>query len=436
MITPTVVVFVPGILGTQLTLDGEVVWPGTVLEYVRGYDRMDQLLDNRTVAGDIIRSFGPMKQYVTLVDDLARCGYSEVVSPRTLYVLGYDWRKDNSMSASLLADQLDEVVRIHGAAVNIGVVAHSMGGLVARYYLESGEYAERPAFARVCQLITLGTPHRGAALALAAARGDIPRLFLSKEQVKALANHTDYPSLYQLLPPQDEPFLWDEAVAAGLEPVDVYAPAMAHQLGLSLENLASAQRFRSGLSLERRPSHVRYFSFYGTAQKTITSMRLTSAGGGPQVRPFDAENGGDETVPVWSAGLNGVQGLPVGGEHGTIFRDDALRLTLASLLGKKGVLAGEPQRTTVLVPKHVVAPEERMTIQLAFATPTAVLQGSIAFRRVTIQDDDAVGIAAPFGKPSAIQYSGSHLNRLEFTVTAPEFAGFYEAVYTSALDGD
>jgi triacylglycerol esterase/lipase EstA (alpha/beta hydrolase family) len=53
------------------------------------------------------------------------------------------------------------------AARTVDVVAHSMGGLVARYYLSDSGYSENPALSinPVHKLITIGTPHSGSDLA-------------------------------------------------------------------------------------------------------------------------------------------------------------------------------------------------------------------------------------------------------------------------------
>jgi triacylglycerol esterase/lipase EstA (alpha/beta hydrolase family) len=60
-----------------------------------------------------------------------------------------------------------------------------MGGLVCRYYLESSAFSQEPGFASVESLITIGTPHRGAALALTAAVGLEKRLSLKRTAIFA-----------------------------------------------------------------------------------------------------------------------------------------------------------------------------------------------------------------------------------------------------------
>ena len=175
-----------------------------------------------------------------------------------------------------------------------------MGGLVSRYYLESGEFSARPAFAAVRQLITLGTPHRGAPLALTAALGMEKRLFLSADQVKTLVNDDRYSALYQLLPPEDEPFLWDEAATAEFSPVPLAGDLIA-KLGLSTANVKSARDFRAKLDITKRPKDVRYFFFIGSRQQTTCAALILQQQQPISVRKIDQDDAGDGTVPIWSA---------------------------------------------------------------------------------------------------------------------------------------
>lgn len=434
MAAPKVVVFIPGILGSELVHKGRVVWPGTVGEYVRGYDRMPQLLDEETVVGGVIRRYGPLQQYQPLIDDFHECGFEEVGSPATLRLFPYDWRRDNAQAATGLAALLEDVVSQHGVEVTVALVAHSMGGLVARHYLESDVYTERPAFRTVRQLITLGTPHAGAPLALAAATGKIGRLFLGARQVRELAMRPEYPALYQLLPEARNPFAWNLDVSEDFAPLDIYDAHVASRLELSNENLESARRFRSTLSLARRPEHVRYFAFYGTEVETITAVGLLPWKDGYRVDLLTAKRGGDETVPGWSALLDGVQGYAVGGEHGTIFRDHLLRRFLAGLLGRKGVLAAGAPTMVMLVPQKVVPPDGTLAIQLSLITPVAALHGRIQFRRVPTDEQGHEGEPIPFGSPYEVSYAGGDVSRLELQLKAPAYAGFYQAEFVPGGD--
>ncbi|NEU72907.1 hypothetical protein PI95_010105 [Hassallia byssoidea VB512170] len=110
------------------------------------------------------------------------------------FEFAYDWRRDNRVAARLLKKLIDEKLLIwqktHPEAKVI-IIAHSMGGLVSRYYLEHLDGAEH-----CTALITLGTPYRGSVKALD---------FLANGfQKKPLPDLTDvlrsFTSIYQLLP--------------------------------------------------------------------------------------------------------------------------------------------------------------------------------------------------------------------------------------------
>ena len=155
-----VAVLIPGIMGSEFQLRGEVIWPGPLRNLLFTYRLMPQLLDPDLVATDVIRSYATSNQYQAIIDDLGTLGFRE--SNRTLIVFPYDWRKANELSAEKLADAIEEGVTSQGINAEFTLIAHSMGGLIARYYLESGDFAQHRGFNQVRRLITLGTPHRGA----------------------------------------------------------------------------------------------------------------------------------------------------------------------------------------------------------------------------------------------------------------------------------
>jgi hypothetical protein len=218
-----------------------------------------------------------------------------------------------------------------------------MGGLVSRYYLESNKFNKRSGFDNVQRLITLATPHNGAAIALPLVLGYEKRLFLSKSQVLEACSDPRYPAAYQLLPPEGEPFAWDESAEQRLGPIDIYSSAVAGQLGLIKANLEAASRFHGALDVSRRPARVRYFCFSGTQQTTATHVMIqpTSRTTSTPAK-IEEDDGGDGTVPTWSSFVPRFQRMFVGGEHSTIYQTRSLRRALATLLGKEGYLAGVP----------------------------------------------------------------------------------------------
>jgi pimeloyl-ACP methyl ester carboxylesterase len=75
----------------------------------------------------------------------------------TLFVFAYDWRQSNRVSAQNLKEYIECVRSIHNNS-RVDIIAHSMGGLVARRYL-----IDNPSNHGVARLITIATPFYGAA---------------------------------------------------------------------------------------------------------------------------------------------------------------------------------------------------------------------------------------------------------------------------------
>jgi pimeloyl-ACP methyl ester carboxylesterase len=431
-----VAILVPGIMGSVLELNNKVVWPGSALAIILGSSfsnqDMDKLMDPNLTATDVIRSVSISRQYVNLIEDLGRCGFRESDAPPTLYLCAYDWRKDNKLSADTLAAIINRAFDQHGSGVEISIIAHSMGGLISRYYLESGTYNARPGFSAVRRLLALATPHRGAPLALNAALGLEKRLWLNKAQVSRLTNDPRYPAVYQLMPPSDEPFIWNEASEFGQ--IDVYDPAIAQALKLVPANLDSARNFQAKLDLNKRPRHngkpIRYFFFSGTRQKTVSAVTMLETSAAQyRVRSKELEDAGDGTVPVWSSALTGVQGQPVGGEHSTIYKNDLLRTTMAVLLGQAGVLAAAPDHVEVALRERVVNPNDAVHAALTFSRAVDKLNGRLSVERAQF---DAQGQLTGFSRPVSlhpISYTGLNAEKLSVIFTAPAFPGVYRVAY-------
>ncbi len=112
-------------------------------------------------------NFPPFVDYgKTLLQTFTQAGYRR---NRDLFVAFYDWRKPVEESArNYLVPWIDRAKKAAGADKVI-LIGHSMGGLVARSYIQSSAYRND-----VDRLITLGTPHRGSAEAYTAWAGAEP----------------------------------------------------------------------------------------------------------------------------------------------------------------------------------------------------------------------------------------------------------------------
>lgn len=215
------VVFLPGITGSVLAKDGHDVWAisaGSLWAALRsrGGSLRDLVLEDDDpelpVAPDGVTAPRLIKG-PHLAPGLAKIdGYAPVVeailakfdvvpavegsdAPANFIEFPYDWRRDNRAAARLLADtvntRLDAWKRATGVPdPKVILIGHSMGGLIARHYLEVMGGWER------CRaLITYGTPYRGSLNALSFLADGFRKFGLDLSDVLRSC-----PSVYQLLP--------------------------------------------------------------------------------------------------------------------------------------------------------------------------------------------------------------------------------------------
>lgn len=208
-----------------------------------------------------------------------------------LLTFPYDWRLDNRVHAHRLAKEIDAHLRAFkertGAEeAQVVIVAHSMGGLIARYYLDV-LHGWRDCRA----LITLGTPHRGSPRALdALANG-----FRLLPGVSALTRRL--PSVHQLLPVY--PVLDSGAGHARLAETSPLP-------GLDPELVADGLEFHRELQASF-DAHQVIVPVVGTRQRTTlqsarldgTSVLCSTDPPGPRIPAELAD--GDGTVPRVSA---------------------------------------------------------------------------------------------------------------------------------------
>jgi len=197
----------PGILGTELKKGNDLLWMNLIkMLYYSTDSFMDPLMmnqngtavDNTVIKGDIVRNkfytLGTYHYFDLLINQFINSGYSE---SQDLFVFPYDWRLDITQSAIALQTKINEILQQTGSP-KVNLVAHSMGGLVAKQYLVYGQANQ------VNKVLFLGTPHYGAAKALKVLLfGDsfgVPFNLLSPTEMKKLASNMF--SVYQLLPGQ------------------------------------------------------------------------------------------------------------------------------------------------------------------------------------------------------------------------------------------
>jgi pimeloyl-ACP methyl ester carboxylesterase len=118
--------------------------------------------------------------------------------PANYFEFPYDWRRDNRVSAELLRRLVRRELPRWAATLADGepkviLIGHSMGGLVAKYYLDAlGGWQQCRA------LLTFGTPFRGSVKALDLLVNGISKYGVEAEALSELVRR--FTSVYQLLP--------------------------------------------------------------------------------------------------------------------------------------------------------------------------------------------------------------------------------------------
>lgn len=204
------IIFIPGIMGTSIVRhDGTSLWPPigiipTPSSRIRAL-ALDQngndIYKNRASPKDVIRnikvSLGvtiyERPVYSNFYSFFAKNGYAE---NKSLFSFPYDWRKDLRLASSQLAKKVEQVKK-QTDANKVILIAHSMGGLVARHYL-----SDNGNWSNIEKLFMLATPHHGAPKAFLVLRygqeSPIPSIFASSFDVMATTGNM--PGLYTLLP--------------------------------------------------------------------------------------------------------------------------------------------------------------------------------------------------------------------------------------------
>ena len=220
----------------------------------------------------------------------------DVVPGETYIEFPYDWRRDNRVAARQLQRLVDEKLhaqRQRNPDAKLILIGHSMGGLVARYFLECLD-----GWQDTRALITFGTPHRGSLNAADfLVNGFVKKLGPLKvaDLSRLLRSLT---SVYQLLP---------------IYPcVDVGAGNAARRRGRRCRGVdqaraaAALHRLPPGHRGRRRPpttrTPTRIHSVVGITQGTKQSGRLDGDRLVMRASRYDGEDmGGDGTVPRVSA---------------------------------------------------------------------------------------------------------------------------------------
>jgi pimeloyl-ACP methyl ester carboxylesterase len=291
------VLILPGIMGSRLETAGDVLWIDP-LRIAAG--RLKELILPST------RSIRPMGvllfSYAKLKLKLDIAGFDARFIP-------YDWRLGiDELGANLAA-------RIAAAGNPVVLIAHSMGGLIAR--IAAKQLPKR----LVRRLIMLGAPNGGSFAPVQALRGTYPFVrkmsrFDRRHSAEYLAEEVfcTFPGIYHMLPPRQhrtgvdllDPRCWPKA---GPMP----DAALLGQVEGVRERMAAP---------DRRMVHI-----VGVNRETVVEVRRTASG-----FEYGSSMNGDGTVPVALAMLPKLSTYFVDEWHGNLANNSRVIRAIIELL--------------------------------------------------------------------------------------------------------
>jgi pimeloyl-ACP methyl ester carboxylesterase len=215
-------VILPGIMGSRLEHpDGRAAWLNVGNVFGHHDLRLPPLLPLKS-SRDTLRPFGLIgvdemiprlfgfTEYADLLGLLQEAGFhrnerSGGKRGAIFHVFTYDWRHDIVESARRLGEYLEALAEARGEPdARFNLVGHSMGGLVARYYLryggaEPGGPVTWEGARRISQLILVATPNAGSIFSLDAVLNGNPVGMSNTTLAARVIAHM--PAIYQLMPP-------------------------------------------------------------------------------------------------------------------------------------------------------------------------------------------------------------------------------------------
>ncbi|HEY3475958.1 MAG TPA: alpha/beta fold hydrolase [Anaerolineales bacterium] len=314
------VVFVPGIMGSELWLGKERIWPNLKVlfkepEFFKypGLPGIEArgILQEVVVVPNLIK----LEQYSRLGDYLVEnLGYTRGVD---FFEFAYDWRQDVRKTARQLAQFVDAL----SVKPPIKIIAHSLGTLVSRYYIERCGGKDK-----IDKLILMGGPHLGTPNAVSSLLfgPDVLPFGLLGEKLRKVVS--TFETSYQILP----------VYSCGVDQFGQPFNFMKDDSWLTPEQKPlwqAAREFKRELGTK---TSVPTTCIFGYGQKTVDRIKLIRRPDGKLSNSlYETRANGDGSVPENSAVLEGADFHPVHQLHGVLFVDNDVKMRLRlELIGK------------------------------------------------------------------------------------------------------
>ncbi len=438
-----VVVLLPGILGSALARDGKEVWapsPGAIGRalWTLGRSVRSLALDDdpweQDDLGDGVVATRVMPDIHIIPGLWGIDGYTaisrmitdrfDVVPGETYVEFPYDWRRDNRVAARRLRELADKKLhaqRQRNPDAKLVLVGHSMGGLVARYFLECLD-----GWRDTRMLITFGTPHRGSLNAI----DFLVNGFVKKVGPLKIADLTDLlrslTSVYQLLPVYPCIDLGDgyERVAETGTRLPGVDPGRAQHALTDFHHAISAG------AAGHEPGAYAIHSVVGIAQGTKQSAVWDGSRLSVEELHGGDDHGGDGTVPRVSATpietddwQPAYQPMYAADRHSSLQNADAVQVQLQGILTAKPLTGFRAVQSVRLEADELLATGESLVLRALPERANLTLQASVT--------DLATG--APATPPIAMRRDSDDVHHAEVPPLPPgDYRVLVEGVGDSA----
>lgn len=333
------VILIPGILGSRLANErGEEIWVGSAAKLLtKSYPELALPIPNApndlrylnlhaTRLTDKLVGRDFYSSIESVLEDAG--GYRRTVAgtsvakgQRAYYEFAYDWRQDNVLSAKKLAELIAQIRKDHNnPELKVDIIAHSMGGLIARYYLRYGSVdildnkdftANNAGENTVRRLALLGTPNLGSVGALHA--------FITGRKIGLNSINTEvlatFASMFELFPHP----LNDWIITSNGEPLDrdlfdidlwrrfqwsIFDPNVKARIIANYADPKQGDAYYAAMQIdfENKLERARKFVWSLTVQQEKAAWDVRVFGGDCELTPariLVEEHQGDSVVRLW-----------------------------------------------------------------------------------------------------------------------------------------
>ena len=402
------VIVLPGLMGTQLDSvqpggDADRVWVNVFRIFTGRLDELRLSLDGAPLPPPhTVRTASIFPLYAHLLLELQTRWQTRPFP--------FDWRLEVDQSASALAD----LVRSWGAGEPVHLLAHSMGGLVARRFVQLfpdvwRSMQDPTGQGRGGRLVMLGTPNRGSFCVVLALTGEekivktLDRIDQFHDRVALLRILDSFHASYQHLP--------SPRVDLGDDHVRLFDAASWGTLPVVSDLIARGRAFQEAIYPVVDPDRLLYVAGYD--QDTPTAVRIEA----PGRFTYQITRDGDGRVPHSLGLLEGVKTLWVREAHGDLPKNPNVLAAVHDLLqqGTTGALESQkpPSRgvraaAPYLPPRSFEVDPPVVDALLSRATGTArrgrapALSDVEAARLAALMLRDYTGTPVDTGRPLAV----------------------------------